>query len=162
MSTVPFVQEDIPFIRAGSQEFNDKKKEVSETVRIALGLVSEGSIVCFNRENMVAVVQEGATFFKREELVMNLTYKGIRWQVRREQKKLRASAFRVEHCDKLRPLFDSQREVRTPFEEIDSVRWSLPAFLNELAKRFPSIYCDLVTLQATGRAALKAESAKRF
>ena len=137
-----FEEMDMPFIRAGSEEYNGKMAEINDTVRIALGLVSEGNIASLGRK----------------ELVMSMTYKGVQWEVRKDEKKLRAYAFRYgEKCN----IYNSGPGGRTPFEEVDSLRWSLHAFLNAFAKQFPSIYCDLMTLRATGRAALKAESAKR-
>ena len=143
MTTELFAQEDILSIRAGSKDFNDKKTEINETVRIALGLVAE----------------EVITSLKRGAFVMNATYNGILWEVRRERDKLQACAFRLGHVVNF--LYNSNRDVKIPFEEYDSLCASLPVFLNGFAKRFPFIYNDLTILRAVGRMALKAKNAKR-
>ncbi len=137
-----FTQDDIPFIRGGSQDFNERLAEVSETVRIALGLVEEESL----------------SLLRQGELVMELLVLGIKWEVRKERKKLQACAFRQ---GSQQILYDSQQDVKTPFEEVDSLQQGLSAFLNEMVKRFPTLYSDLRTLRSSGQATLLREGGEK-
>lgn len=139
----PFVQLDSLFIRTGSKAYNGKMAEVNETVRIFLGLVGE----------------DLAANYKQGQEVTRISYNGILWVVSGGKKGFDVRAYRLQHdvstlCD---ILFNSQYAVSTPFEEIDSLVASLPAFMNGFAERFPSIYTKLMMLRAEGRVALSVK-----